>query len=98
MFNDDTNLKVLTLAEYILENQTTIRATSKEFNIPKSTVHNLLNTNLKQINFSLYKKVKILLENNFKIKHIHGGESTKLKYLKLKNEINKNDEYELFYN
>ena len=88
---DNENL-ITQMAYYILENQTTIRATAKYFNIPKSTVHHNLSTKLKYINYSLYKRVKILLENNFNIKHLHGGESTKLKYLKLKSEININDE------
>lgn len=88
--NDEN--RILQMAYYILENSTTIRATAKYFNIPKSTVHHDLSTKLKYINFSLYKDVKKLLENNFSIKHLHGGESTRLKYKKLKEEINKNDE------
>lgn len=90
----DNKTKILTLANYILENKTTIRATSKEFNIPKSTVHHDLSKKLKFLDYSLYKQVRILMEENFKIKHIHGGESTKNKYEKLKNEININDELE----
>lgn len=88
------NERIINLANYILENQTTIRATASSFGIPKSTVHHDLSTKLKYINYSLYLQVKKLLEENFNIKHIHGGESTKLKYKKLKNEINKNDQYE----
>ena len=95
-----TNLdnEITNQACYILENQTTIRATAKAFNIPKSTVHHNLSTKLKHINYSLYKQVKQLLIENFKIKHIHGGESTKLKYEKLKQNINKNDEFEICFN
>lgn len=94
----NTDDRVINLAYYILENQTTIRATAKAFNIPKSTVHHDLSTKLKYINHNLYKQVKNLLKNNFEIKHIHGGESTKLKYQKLKNIINKNDEIEATLN
>lgn len=86
-----SNERTLKLAYYILEKQTTIRATAKVFGIPKSTVHHDLSTKLKYINYSLFKEVKQLLKKNFNIKHIHGGESTKLKYQKLKNEININD-------
>ena len=43
----DIETLTLNLANYILENKTTIRATAKEFQIPKSTVHNYLNINLK---------------------------------------------------
>ena len=92
MTNFDNNERVLMLANYILDNHTTIRATAKEFNIPKSTVHHDLSNKLKYINYSLFKQVKKLLDENFNIKHIHGGISTKIKYEKLKAEINKNDE------
>lgn len=94
MKNFDNETKILSLAYYILENQTTIRATANEFKIPKSTVHHDLSVKLKYINYPLYKQVKKLLQNNFNIKHIHGGESTRIKYEKLKKIINKNDEYE----
>lgn len=86
--------KILKMAHYILENKTTIRATAKAFDTPKSTVHQYFNTKLKHINFSLYKDVKKLLTENFKIKHIHGGESTKNKYQKLK-QVN-NDDYVMY--
>ena len=75
---------IIAMANYILDNKTTIRATAKHFNTPKSTVHHNLTIKLKYINYSLYKQIKILMENNFNIKHIHGGESTKQKYLSLK--------------
>jgi len=84
----------LELAYHILDNNTTIRATAKAFNIPKSTVHHILKTNLKFVNYTLYRKVRQLMINNFNIKHIHGGEATRKKYEKLKDEINLNDEYE----
>ena len=92
--NDDLTLRPLYLAHYILEHETTIRATAKEFNIPKSTVHHDLSVKLKYLNYDLYKQVKKLLEENFNIKHIHGGESTKHKYEQLKKEIAKTDETE----
>ena len=96
----DYNIDILTLnlAIHILDNKSTIRATAKEFNIPKSTVHNYLNNNLKNLNKQLYKEVKNLLQNNFKNKHIHGGESTRLKYQKLKNLITINDKYDFIIN
>lgn len=95
MRNKSEYERSVNLAYYILENQTTIRATAKAFNIPKSTVHHDLSTKLKFIDKNLYKKVKTLLQQNFAIKHIHGGESTKLKYKKLKEQININDEMEI---
>ena len=64
MKNYDNETRIISLANYILENQTTIRATAKEFNIPKSTVHHDLSTKLKNINFNLYKQVKIPSEKS----------------------------------
>lgn len=94
MIDDSIDERVINLAEYILYNQTTIRATAAEFNIPKSTVHHDLSTKLKYINYPLFLQVKHLLDKNFSIKHIHGGESTKHKYEQLKKEINYNDQLE----
>lgn len=82
----------IVLANYLLENKATIRSTAKEFGLTKSTVHHDVSIKLKYINYKLYLKVKNLLNQNFSIKHLHGGESTKQKYLALKNQPNKNDE------
>ena len=67
-------------ADYILENNATIRTTAKVFGYSKSTVHNDVSNKLKKSNFNLYKKVKTILENNFSEKHIRGGNATKKKY------------------
>ena len=98
MTNFDYDNRAIDLANYILDNHTTIRATAKEFNIPKSTVHYELSVRLKYLNYKLYLEVKKLMEENFSIKHLHGGESTKLKYESLKKEINKNDEFDNSFN
>ena len=76
--------RIIEMAKYITKNKSTIRATAKVFGIPKSTLHHDLSVKLKNISTSLYAEVKSLLEHNFEIKHLHGGESTRLKYLKLK--------------
>ena len=81
MTNFDS-LSITNQAYYILKNHTTVRATARAFGIPKSTIHHNLTKKLKHINFKLYQQVKILMIENFNIKHIHGGESTKLKYEK----------------
>ncbi len=94
MTNYNNQNTCINLANYILENHTTIRATASHFKIPKSTVHHLLSKKLKHINYKLYRDVQKLMEENFSIKHIHGGEATKKKYEKLNQEINLNDEIE----
>lgn len=95
MTNFNYDERIIEMANYILENKSTIRATAKIFNIPKSTLHHLFCTRLKYINFHLYREVKKLMEENFNIKHIHGGESTKLKYEKLKLQVDKTDALDL---
>ena len=66
---------------YIVENNTTARATASRFGISKSTVHKDVTQTLKTINRSLYLDVKSVLEKNKEERHIRGGEATKKKYL-----------------
>ena len=79
--------RVIGLAYYILDCKCTIRQVAKVFGISKSTVHNDLSRRLEKISPNLFEKVCLLLDNNFKIKHIRGGEATKAKYLH-KREVN----------
>lgn len=77
--------RALTLANYIVENKSTVRETAKVFRISKSTVHKDIAERLWEIDLKLAKSVqKILLENKAD-RHIRGGEATKLKYETLKN-------------
>lgn len=80
MYNDVYEL-TLDMAEYILNNKSTIRATAKYFNIAKSTVHYYLKYKLREVNLDMYDKVKKLLIENFNEKHIRGGLATKQKYI-----------------
>ena len=66
---------------YIVENNTTVRATASRFGISKSTVHKDVTQTLKSINKSLYLDVKSVLEKNKEERHLRGGEATKQKYL-----------------
>lgn len=72
------------LGQYILDNNSTIRKTASEFGISKSTVHIDVSHKLKILDYELYKKVKIILDKNFKERNIRGGLATKNKYEKLK--------------
>ncbi|MBQ2862749.1 MAG: sporulation transcriptional regulator SpoIIID [Clostridia bacterium] len=72
------------LAQYIIDNNSTVRACAKHFGISKSTVHKDLSERLAQINKSLYVSVKKVLDKNKSERHIRGGEATKVKYKYLK--------------
>ena len=73
--------RCVVLGLYIVENNTTVRATALRFGISKSTVHKDITQSLKQINKSLYLDVKSVLEKNKEERHLRGGEATKQKYL-----------------
>jgi len=76
--------RAVKLAQYIIENNATVRQTAKEHNISKSTVHKDVSERLKLINESLHKQVKSVLEQNKSERHIRGGQATKSKYERLR--------------
>ena len=77
--------RTIELANYIIENNTTVRATAKKFRVSKSTVHKDVSSRLEKINPSLFLKVRQVLDENKKDRHIRGGNATREKYLKMKN-------------
>lgn len=68
------------LAQYIIENRSTVRAAAQKFGISKSTVHKDLSERLPQYNRSLYLQAKEVLEQNKAERHIRGGIATRQKY------------------
>ncbi|SHJ80895.1 putative DeoR family transcriptional regulator, stage III sporulation protein D [Anaerobranca californiensis DSM 14826] len=80
--NDYIIQRVLEITHYILKTEETVRGISKKFGVSKSTVHKDLVERLPLINKELYGQVKEILEKNKSVRHIRGGESTKLKYMK----------------
>jgi putative DeoR family transcriptional regulator (stage III sporulation protein D) len=82
VLNNFLSKRAVFLGLYIVETGQTVRQTAGFYGLSKSTVHNDVSNRLKSIDFSLYKRVKIVLEKNFLEKHIRGGETTRKKYLK----------------
>ena len=72
--------RTIELANYIIENKTTVRATAKKFGISKSTVHKDITERLKKINKSLANEVRKILDENKSERHLRGGMATKKKY------------------
>jgi len=68
------------LANYIIENNTTVRAAAKRFGISKSTVHKDVTERLEYIDHTLWHKVRKVLELNKAERHIRGGNATRRKY------------------
>lgn len=76
--------RVLELANYIIENESTVRHAAKVFSVSKSTVHKDVTERLAQLDRRLFEDVRIILNNNKEERHIRGGLATKEKYLKLR--------------
>ena len=72
--------RVLLIAQYIIENNATVRQAAKHFGISKSTVHKDSTERLEQINPSLAAETRKVLNVNKSERHIRGGMATKLKY------------------
>ncbi|MBQ9493596.1 MAG: sporulation transcriptional regulator SpoIIID [Oscillibacter sp.] len=68
------------LALYIIENRTTVRAAAKKFCVSKSTVHKDISQRLPQFNRGLYLQAREVLEVNKAQRHIRGGIATRRKY------------------
>ncbi|MBE6879211.1 MAG: sporulation transcriptional regulator SpoIIID [Ruminococcaceae bacterium] len=80
ILSDSKQERCIILAEYIVENNATVRSAAKVFGISKSTVHQDVTSRLEKLNPELHKKVREVLEKNKEERHIRGGLATKLKY------------------
>ena len=78
--NTDMEERACRLAEYVIENRVTVRAAAKRFGVSKSTVHKDLQERLPTYNPTLYRQVRVILEENKAERHIRGGLATKKKY------------------
>lgn len=68
------------VANFIVEENATVRETAKKFGISKSTVHKDVTDRLMKINSSLANDARKVLEKNKSERHIRGGNATKEKY------------------
>ena len=80
MLKDYIEERAVELANYIIENGATVRATAKKFGISKSTVHKDVTERLLQINSALAEETRVVLEKNKAERHIRGGLATRAKY------------------
>ena len=72
--------RAITIANYIIDHNATVRQTAKAFGVSKSTVHKDVTDRLVQINPALARQV---LDVNKSERHIRGGLATREKYLHL---------------
>ena len=83
---EDIKKRIIEEARYIIETGATVRQTAVKFHFSKSTVHKDVALRLKEIDLTLYKQAKKVLDINLSQRHIRGGEATKRKY-QIKKEI-----------
>ncbi|MCL2598566.1 MAG: sporulation transcriptional regulator SpoIIID [Firmicutes bacterium] len=76
----DSMDRAIHIANYIIEQDTTVRYAASVFGISKSTVHKDVSYRLQSINFALYQKVQKVLQHNLSVRHLRGGEATRCKY------------------
>lgn len=72
--------RTIRIGKHIVETKKTVRVIAKEFGVSKSTVHKDLTERLPDINPELYNEVKDVLKFHKSIRHLRGGEATRVKY------------------
>ena len=82
----ETEEKTLLLARHMLRTGATVRQAAAAFHLSKSAVHKLMRGPLLQVHPGLYQEVSRLLEYHKEIKHLRGGEATRIKYCRLRRE------------
>ena len=75
--------RAITIANYIIDHNATVRQTAKAFRVSKSTVHKDVTDRLVQINPALARQARSVLDVNKSERHNRGGLATREKYLHL---------------
>ncbi|MCR4963113.1 MAG: sporulation transcriptional regulator SpoIIID [Firmicutes bacterium] len=76
--------RVLEIGNYIIESGSTVRQTAQVFGVSKSTVHKDVTERLPLLNELIAARVRDILDNNKAERHLRGGEATRQKYLRQK--------------
>ena len=73
--------RAVEIAKYIIDNNATVRQTAKQFGISKSTVHKDVTERLSQVNPTLAREARKVLDVNKSERHIRGVLATREKYI-----------------
>ena len=85
--------RAIEIANYIIENNATVRQTAKAFGISKSTVHKDVSDRIAVINPSLAAEVRKILDINKSERHIRGGLATREKYLHMEHKYSQREAF-----
>lgn len=78
--------RAVDIANYIIQNNSTVRQAAGYYGVSKSTVHMDVTKRLTKINPSLACEIRKILNVNKSERHIRGGNATKKKYKMYNNE------------
>ena len=84
--NQAIEQRVLMAAETIVFTGAPVRAAARVLGVSKSTVHKDMETRLKAMSPSLYREVMRVFAVNKAQRHIRGGEATRMRYVRIKQE------------
>ncbi len=84
---DYIETRVLEAANYMIKSKSTIRKTAEVFGVSKSTIHKDIKDRLKEVDPDIIYRVDEILKFNKSERHIRGGNTTRLKYEKLKRAV-----------
>lgn len=74
--------RAVNIANFIIDNNATVRQAAKVFGVSKSTVHKDVTERLEKINKALSENVRQILDINKSERHIRGGNATREKYVR----------------
>ncbi len=80
---DSIDARICELADFILENEATVRAAAARYGVSKSTVHKDVTQRLQALDRIKYLQVQTVLARNKAERHLRGGMATKRKYERL---------------
>lgn len=72
--------RAVEIGTYIVEKNATVRQAAKTYGVSKSTVHKDVAERLPQIDVTLAKEARAVLDVNKSERHIRGGLATRKKY------------------
>ena len=78
--SEDIAARVLSVCNYITESGCTVREVADVYGVSKSTVHKDCSERIREIDTSLYERVRDILEHNLAVRHLRGGEATRQKF------------------
>ncbi|MBQ7455349.1 MAG: sporulation transcriptional regulator SpoIIID [Clostridia bacterium] len=82
----DVTGRCLEMARYMAETGDTVRGTARRFGVSKSLAHREMTVRLRALDEALYRKVLDLLRWHKAVRHLRGGEATRRRFLREKEE------------